>query len=105
MSKKEKTNGKRKIGKTILKILGIVAAIVAVLSVIGIIANAVSANANLKLAESFKAVENEERIVPEFKDGYWTFTTDRDLKIIQLTDVHIGGGWMSAKRTLWLLTP
>lgn len=98
MSKKEKSNGKRKIGKTILKILGIVAAIVAVLSVIGIIANAVSANANLKLAESFKAVENDERIVPEFKDGYWTFTTDRDLKIIQLTDVHIGGGWMSAKK-------
>ena len=26
------------------------------------------------------------------------FTTDRDLKIMQLTDIHLGGGWLSLKK-------
>ncbi len=97
MSKTEIKIKKRK-SKTALKVLGIIAAVIAVLSCIGIIATAVSSKANMQLASSFSKVENEDRIVPVYKDGYWTFTTDRDLKIVQLTDVHIGGGWMSAEK-------
>ncbi len=99
MSKKEKGVKKnRRVGKIILKILGIIVAVIAVLSCIGMIATAVSSSANLQLAKSFAKVENENLITPVYKDGYWTYTTDRDLKIMQLTDVHIGGGWMSAKK-------
>lgn len=99
MIKKGKGEKKpRKVGKIILKVLGIFAAVVAVLSCIGMIATAVSKSANTKLAKSFSAVENENLVQPVYKDGYWTFTTDRELKIMQLTDVHIGGGWMSAKK-------
>lgn len=93
-----KEKGKRRVGKTVLKVLGIIAAVIAVLSCIGIIATAVSNSANMKLAKSFAKVEKEDTVTPAFNDGHWTFTTDRALKIMQLTDVHIGGGWMSAKK-------
>ncbi len=88
----------RKVGKVILKVLLSLIIIIAVLAVISIIATAVSNKANEGLAKSYKAVEKSDAILPLYKDGYWTFTTDRELKVLQLTDVHIGGGWMSAKK-------
>ena len=97
MSKTERKIKKR-MSKPALKILGIIVAVIAVLSCIGMIATAVSSKANMQLASSFSKVENADQILPDYKDGYWTFTTDRNLKILQLTDVHIGGGWMSAKK-------
>lgn len=54
---------------------------------------------NFQVASSFDQVVYEDQLVPEKdEDGDWTFYTDRDLKIIQLTDVHIGGGIMSLKK-------
>lgn len=55
--------------------------------------------ANLEKAKSFATVEYENQLAPE-KDshGNWTFVTDEDFKVVQLTDVHIGGGWMSLKK-------
>lgn len=92
-----KTKGrKRKLaGKILLSILGVIVAFVLVTMVITLIGN----SANLKKAQSFSPVEYDEQLVPE-KDaeGNYVFTTDRELKIVQLTDVHIGGGWMSLKK-------
>ena len=54
---------------------------------------------NFEVASSFDQVLYEDQLVPEKDtDGNWTFYTDRDLKIVQLTDVHIGGGIMSLKK-------
>ncbi|MBQ6389923.1 MAG: metallophosphoesterase [Mogibacterium sp.] len=41
-----------------------------------------------------------DRVVPEIDEqtGYYTFTTDRDLKIMMLTDIHLGGGFWSYKK-------
>ena len=51
------------------------------------------ANINFYKAKSFDTVDYEDQLVPELdEDGCWTFTTDRDLKVVQITDVHIGGG-------------
>ncbi|MCR5073467.1 MAG: metallophosphoesterase [Clostridiales bacterium] len=51
---------------------------------------------------SFKSIEynEEDRIVPEFdnKLGHYTVRTDRDLKVMMLTDIHIGGGVRSYKK-------
>ena len=51
---------------------------------------------------SFDPVEYNEadRIVPEIdpETGYYNFTTDRDLKIMMLTDIHIGGGFWSREK-------
>lgn len=97
--KKEKNGKGRKIGKIILKICGVIAAVIVLAAAVGAIATVIGNKANTKLAESFSAVENPDAITPELDaDGNWSFTADRDLKILQLTDVHIGGGWMSVKK-------
>lgn len=54
---------------------------------------------NLKFIETIDSVKYEEQLKPELdKDGYYTFTTDDNFKIVQLTDIHLGGGFMSTKR-------
>ncbi len=46
--------------------------------------------------ESYGVVNIPEKLVPEKdENGYWVFTTDRDFKIMHLTDIHIGGGFLS----------
>lgn len=54
---------------------------------------------NFDVAASFDQVQYEDQLVPEKdSDGNWTFYTDRDLKVVQFTDVHIGGGTLSLSR-------
>lgn len=90
----KKTNKKKA-----LKITGIILGVIVVLVCINMLANVVVNNNNIEFAKSFDAVKNENVVVPE-KDsnGNWTFTTDRELKVLHLTDIHIGGGWLSAKQ-------
>ncbi len=49
--------------------------------------------------ENIRIVESKEYIgsplTPVMEDGVYTFYTDREFKILQLTDVHIGGGTFS----------
>ncbi len=53
-------------------------------------------SSNFDYAESFEKIAyDENRLVPtEDADG-WIFNTDRNLKVVQLTDIHIGGGLLS----------
>ncbi len=47
----------------------------------------------------FDAVEyGDDRLIPELEDGRYSIKTDRDIKIMQLTDLHIGGGLYTAKK-------
>ena len=95
--KAKKNKGKRRkiAGKIFLGLLVAVIAFFAVTTVITV----VSQRANVEKAQSFAAVAYENQLIPEKdENGYWTFTTDRDFKVLQLTDVHIGGGWLSAKK-------
>lgn len=87
-------------------ITGIVFLSVAVLIGIFAIVNVVGVKAVLTQAESFNKVAYAagEQLVPvKDADGYYTFTTDEDLKILQFTDVHIGGGFASQKKDTWAL--
>ena len=45
---------------------------------------------------SYDKIEYENQLTPQ-KDnnGNWYFTTDGDFKVMHLTDIHIGGGFMS----------
>lgn len=82
-------------GKKALKVIAIIVAVIIVLGIIGTVANAIGNNAHLESIKSLSAVEYESQLVPKKdSDGVWTFTTDNDFKVMQLTDVHIGGGWM-----------
>lgn len=50
----------------------------------------------LKKGNSYATVELEDKLTPKKdENGYWCFTTDRDFKVMHLTDIHIGGGFLS----------
>lgn len=98
MSKSNGKTKKKKVGKVFLWILGVLIAVILLTVAVFSILNAVSVKANMELASSFEKIDNPDAIVPEKADnGNWVFKTDRDLKILQLTDVHIGGGCLSSK--------
>lgn len=95
---------KKNRGKKALKVLGIILAVIVLLCAIGRLVNVISNKAHIGSIESLSAVAYENQLVPEKDaDGVWTFTTDKDFRVMQLTDVHIGAGWMStAKDTMAL---
>ncbi len=50
----------------------------------------------LKTGTAYSRVEFENQLVPhKNENGNWCFITDGDFKVMQLTDIHIGGGFMS----------
>lgn len=50
----------------------------------------------LKKGSEYNKVEIKNQLVPQKDEkGYWYFTTDGDFKVMHLTDIHIGAGWMS----------
>ncbi|MBQ6419748.1 MAG: metallophosphoesterase [Clostridia bacterium] len=86
-------------GKKALKVIGIILAVIVALCLIGAVVSLIGNSANTKKARSFDKIVYENQLVPELDEfGNYVFTADRDLKVLQLTDVHIGGGWMSLKK-------
>ncbi len=79
-----------------VKILGIILGVIVVIAAVTAIVNINVAKKGIEYAETFDKVAYENQLVPEKdSDGYWTFNTDEDLKVLQITDFHVGGGWMS----------
>ncbi len=88
---------KKKAGKILLTALGVAAGTAAVIFTTGVVANIVVSKKQIEYASNIGAVQIEDKLIPEKdSDGCYVFTTDRDFKILQFTDVHIGGGWRSA---------
>ena len=84
---------KKAIFKKILLGLLIVAVVLAVATAV---TNFAMYKSHLKRIAEYSPVSNPEAIVPvEDENGEFTFVTDRELKILHMTDVHFGGGWMS----------
>lgn len=86
--------------KKVLKfLLGFIVGFVAVALVLCIgltIANKISEKSMHEYIDSFASVEYENQLKPQLDEyGNWYFTTDGDFKIMQITDVHIGGGVLS----------
>lgn len=49
--------------------------------------------------DTFSEVDYNEQLVPEYDEtGDAYFVTDREFKVMHLTDIHIGGGILSAKK-------
>ena len=89
----------------VLKILGIIFFVFVVLAGIIAVTNIVTSNKNLEYAKDFAAVSKEDTLVPELDEsGCWTFTTDGEFTVLQLTDVHLGGGFMSVAKDKSALT-
>ena len=96
---KVKKTAKQKWGIFLKVILGIVIVIAIFAAVIAAM-NIASVKSSNKLIASISAIEYKNQLKPEIDetDGYYTFTTDNDLKVVQLSDIHIGAGFMSTKK-------
>ncbi len=82
--------------KKVKKVLLRIAVVVVALSIIIAIANFLSLQNLLEKGNSYNKVEIENQLVPEKdENGYWYFITDGDFKVMHLTDIHIGGGFLS----------
>ena len=87
--------------RIVLGIAAVIAVFIACVSVVSFIGN----KANMEKVKSFENAGARQLRVEEYEDGFVNIYCDDELKVMQLTDVHIGGGWMSLKRTQWLSTP
>ena len=82
----------KKAKKVILSIVAVIIVIVVVIAG----ANILSLNNLVKKGNAYNTVEIEKQLVPQKdENGYWYFTTDREFKVMQITDIHIGGGFLS----------
>ncbi len=83
----------RKIGL----VLAAIAATAAVLAVALWIINAVHRGNMEKYIDGYGKVAIEEQLAPSVDErGNYYFTTDGEFKVMQLTDVHLGGGFLFA---------
>lgn len=86
----------KKISKKTKKGLIIAAAVVAAIVIVITCANYFTVQSLIKTGDYYAKVEIENQLVPEKdENGNWYFTTDEDFKVMHITDVHIGGGFMS----------
>ena len=100
-----KLTKRAKLKKALTVVCSIVGVFIILASTIAI-ANAVNLDKLIDKATTTASVEynDGERLVPvKDQDGFWTFTTDRDFKIMQLTDIHIGGGFLSTQNDVWAM--
>ena len=85
----------KKAGKVLLIILLVFAIIAGIFAVINVVS---TKGERSFISKSIKEVSYDSQLVPKLdEDGNYAFTCDRDFKILQLTDVHIGSGFMSTK--------
>lgn len=86
---KNKGKKAKKIILTVLAVIIVLAAVVAGLNVLAV-------ENLIKKGTSYSPVEYDEPVVlVTDEDGEKHFLSDRDIKIMHLTDIHIGGGFMS----------
>lgn len=101
MKKKEKIKRTAKMRfKTFLKVILGIIIVIALISGGITCANVITGNSNTKfIANSIKACEYENQLIPTVDDdGNYEFVTDRDFRIMHLTDVHLGGGFLSSDK-------
>lgn len=90
--KKQLKKQKRK--KRLKKVLITFVAVVLIIAILTAVVNTVVYKSLVNKVHSFKAVDNNTLDFEYYDNGCMNIYTDKGLKIVQLTDVHIGAGWM-----------
>lgn len=85
---------KKKWFKRLCIVLGAIVALYLILFVVNVFCN-LSLRKYIKTFDPVKY--SADRIVPVQENGYMTITTDKDLRIMHITDVHLGGGFWTYK--------
>ncbi|MGN0573024.1 MAG: metallophosphoesterase [Acutalibacteraceae bacterium] len=93
-----KKNKQKKGRKIFLKVIASLLAVIVLFIGITAIITAVSLKSNIKKANSFPNAGCEQIKAENIADGYWNIYFDGEMKVIQLSDVHLGGGWMSINK-------
>ena len=84
----------KKISKPI-KVIAIILAVIVGLTLIFLIANAINDAEIRSYIDSIPTVEYESQLVPSLDErGNYCFTTDGEFRVMQLTDIHLGGGFL-----------
>lgn len=100
--KKEKTEGVKPQSKHLRRFKRFIVIFLCVIAAYAIISTAltlIGLSANSKKIDSFKAIEYSNRpAYKNYENGCWNIVSDREIKVVQLTDVHIGGGYMSINK-------
>ena len=90
-------NPKKKKGRVWKRLMIAVLAIV-LLYLVLLVVNICCAMSLRKYIDSFEPVKyGDDRLVPVKYGDYYTYYTDRDLNIMHITDIHIGGGFWTYK--------
>lgn len=76
------------------KIIALVLALVCVLTFVG---NVACMKLMLDKIETFPESGCEKFEFENYSNGCYNITTDGEFKVMQITDVHIGGGWLSVR--------
>lgn len=84
------------------RVLCIILCIIIGVGSVGTAATVITYSINSSRAvDKFEPVKYADRLEPVMdENGCYSFTSGRDFRILQLTDVHIGGGWMSFGKDL-----
>ena len=85
---------KKKWVKVLAVVLGILIGLYLVMFVVNVFCNI----GLRKYIESFEPVAySADRLTPTYEDGYYTYTSDEELNILHITDIHLGGGFWTYK--------
>ncbi len=84
--------------KKFLKVVAVIFAVIAVIAAVTAIVNTALVKSNIEYAKTFPSAESADIKFENTSDGKWNIYSDNGLKVVQITDVHIGGGWMSVKK-------
>ena len=77
-------------GKIALIILGALIGVIVFALLICMCVSLIGIKSNSNFIKSLEAVSYENQLKPEIaEDGYYTFVTDDNFKVMQLTDIHI----------------
>ncbi len=91
---RNKNRRKKIILKTVVCIVSVIVVFIGICAVISLIGN----SANMKKAQSFENAGTEQLKLENYSDGCWNIYSDDDINVMQLTDVHIGGGCFSMSK-------
>lgn len=84
--------------KIFRRILAVILSIIILFTLVTTTMTVISIKTNVNKAKSFENADCTQLKLENYEDGCWNIYTDKELKVLQLTDVHIGGGWMSTKK-------
>ena len=97
-TKEREKKSTKKTGKIFLKVLLAIIIIIAIIAAFIATANIISVKSSENFVSTIQKVDTDGLVPEKDTDGYYTFTTDKDFKVVHLTDVHIGAGFLSSKK-------